>query len=193
MRGFVRSGYSEAECAVHAGTGRVGAMDLLPGKNGRRLVGMSDRSLHSTTKEGGAPCSCRTSDPRRERRHRSSDEDARRPPRNLTFFILLLALDTWCVIQGVSGGDEADDEKEHTMTSTTNHRAALAFLTVARTCLSDAQFASTARDVRVCTERALEAAGCAMEVCDVTDTSVYSAAQEIMDAAVDLQLAARAR
>ena len=79
------------------------------------------------------------------------------------------------------------------MTSTSNHRAALAFLTAARTCLSDAQFASTAHDVRACTERALEAAGCAMEVCDVTDRSVYRAAQEIMDAAIDLQLAARAR
>lgn len=79
------------------------------------------------------------------------------------------------------------------MTTTANHRAALAFIHVARTCLQDAHFAAAADDVRVCAARALEAAGYAMEVCDVTDSSIYSAAQEVMDSAVEFQLAARTR
>jgi hypothetical protein len=72
-----------------------------------------------------------------------------------------------------------------------NTAAAFAYIHVARTCLQDAHFAATAKDKRICAQRALVAAGYAMEVCNVDDAAVYRAAQEVMDAAVECQQAAR--
>jgi len=78
------------------------------------------------------------------------------------------------------------------MNANANHTAALAFINVARSCLQDAHFAAAAKDKRICAKRALVAAGYAMETCDVSDDVIFRAAQEVMDAAVECELAARA-